>query len=129
LPPYMVPRSVAIIDVFPLNSNGKIDRSKLPIIELASNDKKGGGGGEGGGGGGGGGGGDLLVGDAPMNGEEFEVRDLYAEILRMSPSSLSTTASFFALGGDSLSALLLLRQLREKYESICGRFVRQFFHS
>jgi amino acid adenylation domain-containing protein len=108
LPPYMVPKAVSTVDRFPLNSNGKIDRGKLPLVDFGSTM-----------------GGNVvddtntpdctMVGDAPMNGEEFEVRALFAEILRMPPSSLSTTASFFALGGDSLTALLLLRKLREQF--------------
>jgi len=110
LPPYMVPRAVSTVDVFPLNSNGKIDRGKLPTINYTSSVDLNNGG---------------LNGlddecdcsgsEAPLNGQEFDVRALFAEVLRVSPLSLNTTASFFSLGGDSLTALLLLRKLREQF--------------
>ena len=35
LPPYMIPSVFIIMDSFPLNANGKVDRKKLPIPSIS----------------------------------------------------------------------------------------------
>jgi amino acid adenylation domain-containing protein len=120
LPPYMVPRLLATLAAFPLSPNGKIDRSKLPHLDRAAfvtGRRFGGGGGE-----------DGDVGDVgggtlpPLTASEsarvLSVRRLEAEVLRVPLESVGAHASFFALGGDSLSALLLLRKVSKRASSL-----------
>jgi thioesterase domain-containing protein len=115
LPPYMVPRTLAPIAAFPLSGNGKIDRSKLPVLNS---------GGSSGGGDGsqigrslnksaGSGAFSSTKSQSPL---EASVVAVFTQVLGL-PSDgppLDPAASFFALGGDSLSALLLLRQLQQR---------------
>eukprot|EP01065_Artemidia_motanka_P037088 TRINITY_DN452_c0_g2_i2.p1 TRINITY_DN452_c0_g2~~TRINITY_DN452_c0_g2_i2.p1 ORF type:complete len:2815 (+),score=996.50 TRINITY_DN452_c0_g2_i2:92-8446(+) len=95
LPEYMVPAAVRALDALPLNRNGKADPSKLPKIELA--------------------GGQRCEGaELPRDELEQTARRLFAAALRMDPDELCVSRSFFASGGDSLAALLLLRRLNEE---------------
>jgi amino acid adenylation domain-containing protein len=112
LPPYMVPRAVAAIAAFPHNVNGKVDRGKLPALRLhdrrESGQASGGVGDESGHGEGG-------RGTAAWGPIERAVRGLFAEALRVEAAAVAADASFFALGGDSLSALFLLRRLAQAF--------------
>ena len=108
LPSYMVPQSLATLEAFPLSANGKVDRSKLPLLQFhaAGNSSHGGtlGDGEGNG--------PIL---APQGSIELNVQALFAEALRVEVGAVAATTSFFALGGDSLSALFLLRRIAQQF--------------
>jgi thioesterase domain-containing protein/acyl carrier protein len=96
LPDYMLPRQVVLIEEMPLSANGKIDRKKLPKPTA-------GGGADADGG---------YVAPAGDDGVEALLCQCFATVLGgghdPSGKSISAAASFFDLGGDSLSALRLL---------------------
>jgi amino acid adenylation domain-containing protein len=90
LPVYMIPANFIFLSALPLNSSGKIDRSALPATDLsavvAECDEG------------------LAVDDT-----ELLIRAVFAEILGTSQFSMED--SFFDIGGNSLLAVRLLRDL------------------
>ncbi|SJN59342.1 Linear gramicidin synthase subunit D [Vibrio ruber DSM 16370] len=89
LPEYMVPAAVVIMAQFPLNVNGKIDRKSLPEPTIVS--------------------GNTWV--APTSPEEQVLCDAVAELLGVGQVGIAD--DFFALGGDSISAMGLGTLLRK----------------
>jgi hypothetical protein len=95
LPPFMVPSMIIILDQFPLNSNGKLDRKQLPQPDFSSlslsivNDHL-----------------DML----PTNELQISIHSLWCEILQCNQISIQT--SIFSIGGHSL----LLMQLYHRYK-------------
>lgn len=97
LPIYMIPHRFELIDSFPTNVNGKLDRNQLlhllpsnqaektNVYNISSQDQK------------------LMA----------WLRDLWATILNIPVEMISHTSDFFRLGGDSLSALQLLAQIEK----------------
>ncbi|MBX7096394.1 MAG: amino acid adenylation domain-containing protein [Myxococcaceae bacterium] len=90
LPEYMVPAVITLLEEMPLNSNGKIDRKKLPAPELTPE-------------------GSNLV--APRNVFEELVASAFARALEL--AKVGATDDFFALGGHSLLAVQVVAHLRE----------------
>lgn len=82
LPAYMVPNHYVWLDALPLLPNGKLDRTKLPVVEqqnsLVPEDE-----------------------DADVNSTEYMLNRQWKTILNT--STLDTRKSFVELGGDSLS--------------------------
>ena len=110
LPAYMVPSHFMTISSFPLSPNGKIDRNSLPQVSMSILDEAG-----------------TYI--APKTELEKAVASIWQEILCVDqadldgtvastnsiiPPSISTTTSFFDLGGDSL----LLIQIYQRYQSL-----------
>ncbi len=98
LPAHLVPARLATVTSWPLTASGKLDRSALPPISAGSD----------------------LPGDTVSLAAE-EATELEATIAREMSAILrcpvSATDSFFALGGDSLSAVSLLTGLRRHFPS------------
>jgi len=88
LPDYMVPAAIVELAAFPVTANGKLDRKALPTPRFES-----------------------AGGDAPATDTERLLATLYAEILKVE-GPISAGDDFFALGGDSLSAVQLLLRVR-----------------
>ncbi|MEU1285262.1 amino acid adenylation domain-containing protein [Kitasatospora sp. NPDC005856] len=88
LPGYMVPAAVVLLDVLPLNANGKVDRRALPAPDLASDD----------------------TGRAPRDERERVLCELFGELLGI--DDISIDDDFFALGGHSLLATRLVGRAR-----------------
>ncbi|WP_288947620.1 amino acid adenylation domain-containing protein [uncultured Paracoccus sp.] len=86
LPAYMVPSAEVALEALPVTSNGKLDRKALPAPEFA------------------------VAGRAAETPTEQLLARLYAEILHLSEPA-PAEADFFALGGDSLSAVRLAQAL------------------
>ncbi|MCX5041573.1 amino acid adenylation domain-containing protein, partial [Aldersonia sp. NBC_00410] len=86
LPSYMVPESVMVLDAFPLNVSGKLDRKALPapVFEVA-------------------------VFRAPTTPVEQAVAGVFAEVLGIEHVGLDD--DFFALGGNSLLATQVTSRL------------------
>ncbi|OFY07545.1 MAG: hypothetical protein A2W99_03755 [Bacteroidetes bacterium GWF2_33_16] len=91
LPDYMIPSYFVEIDKIPLTSNGKLDRKSLPEPEIkAGNDYVG-----------------------PSNDIEEKLVAIWAEVLKVSPELISTTANFFSIGGHSLKAMVMISLIQK----------------
>lgn len=89
LPAYMVPAAEVTLPALPVTSNGKLDRKALPAPAFSAE------------------------GRAAQTPSEVLLARLYAEILRL-PEPPPAEADFFALGGDSLSAVRLALRIGEE---------------
>ena len=87
LPEPMVPASLTLLDRLPVNANGKLDRNALP--DPAADDRRG---------------------RPPGSATERRLAGIWSEVLGF-PVRVADRR-FFALGGDSLSALRLVARLR-----------------
>lgn len=89
LPCYMIPKRLQEVAAFPLSRSGKLLRRKLPDIEAVREN-------------------DL----PPETMEEELLCRLFEQILHL--DRVGRRESFFALGGDSMLAMLLLTSLRKE---------------
>ncbi|UCH93414.1 MAG: non-ribosomal peptide synthetase, partial [Candidatus Aminicenantes bacterium] len=89
LPDYMVPSYFVQLDKMPLTSSGKIDRKALPEPGLKAPD-------------------DYI---APGDEVEFQLVEIWSEVLGVDKSVISTGSDFFQLGGHSLKAILLVSKI------------------
>ena len=94
LPSYMIPEYVVTVPEFPLTSSGKIDHSALPAPGRGQAS-----------------GGEQVP---PATLAEAIVADCYARLL--GHDEVSVTASFFDLGGNSLSAMRLINMIDNELE-------------
>ncbi|WOC13045.1 amino acid adenylation domain-containing protein [Gordonia sp. MP11Mi] len=93
LPEYMRPTVWTVVDEIVLNTAGKIDRKALPTPDFATAD-------------------DEYV--EPDGDAEVILADIFADVLGIERTS--ATASFFTLGGNSLSATRVLAAVRERLD-------------
>ncbi|MGL4305499.1 MAG: non-ribosomal peptide synthase/polyketide synthase [Mycobacteriaceae bacterium] len=104
LPQYMVPSYVVILDEMPLSSAGKIDRKALPEPGLSVLEEE--------------------FHDAENEQEKIIVK-IFSDILNY--EKISTTSSFFSLGGNSLSATQVVARIGEAFGQQVQ--VRTFFEN
>ncbi len=97
LPKYMVPATFVLLDSFPLNANGKIDRQALPIPDSSRPELSA-----------------LFV--APETAQEEKLASIWADVLNISPIGIND--SFFELGGDSLRVMQLMSQIERSFKVI-----------
>ncbi|MFD0548919.1 amino acid adenylation domain-containing protein [Streptomyces rectiviolaceus] len=97
LPAHMVPSAVVLLDRLPLTANGKLDRGALP--EPGASRPAGSG----------------RAPSTPRTPQEELLCGLFAETLRL--PQVGVDDDFFALGGDSLLAVRLLRAVRKEHGS------------
>ncbi|MDT0386369.1 MupA/Atu3671 family FMN-dependent luciferase-like monooxygenase [Streptomyces dubilierae] len=105
LPEYLVPRAWRILPALPVTGNGKLDRSALPAPDLVSTA--------------------AVPGPRPITGGaspaarptdvERRVRALWAAEFGIDADALAADASFFDLGGHSITAMRLVNQVREEF--------------
>ena len=88
LPGYMVPEHIVVLDGFPVNHSGKIDRGALPAPDIAEH---------------------RTAYVPPGTLLEVMLVDTYARLLHV--DQVGAEDSFFDLGGNSLQAMLLLSVL------------------
>ncbi len=89
LPAYMVPSAIVPLKAMPINPNSKLDRFALPAPTPMKRN--------------------IIE---PENASEEEIRDIWQEILKISP--ISVEDNFFAIGGNSLGAIRILSTLRQR---------------
>ncbi|WP_275580485.1 non-ribosomal peptide synthetase [Mycobacterium riyadhense] len=87
LPEYMVPTAVVVLEELPLTVNGKLDKRALPAPEYRDRGYR-----------------------APTTPVEEILADIYARVLGV--DSVGVDASFFDLGGDSISSIQVVAQAR-----------------
>ncbi|PTX63162.1 non-ribosomal peptide synthase protein (TIGR01720 family)/amino acid adenylation domain-containing protein, partial [Kordia periserrulae] len=88
LPAYMIPRFYKQLEEFPVTSNGKLDRKKLPQITIETVDS-------------------IVL---PETAEEEKMLAIWTSLLGV--ASISVTESFFVLGGDSIKAIQLMSRCK-----------------
>lgn len=94
LPQYMVPVVYAQLPELPKTPSGKLDRRRLPALELQP---------------------PSVEYVAPDNESELTMCQWWADVLAIEAETISRFANFFALGGDSLKVLKLLAICEEKW--------------
>ncbi|WP_374090560.1 amino acid adenylation domain-containing protein [Methylomicrobium lacus] len=92
LPDYFVPTALVVLDRLPLNHNGKVDRSALPMPELWST------------------GGERTIVE-PRDALEKTLTSIWEEVLGMHPVGILD--NFFDLGGHSLRAIRLMADIQK----------------
>uniref|UniRef100_UPI0007C84FBD non-ribosomal peptide synthetase/MFS transporter n=1 Tax=Kitasatospora sp. MBT63 TaxID=1444768 RepID=UPI0007C84FBD len=88
LPDYMVPAALVVLDALPLTGNGKVDRAALPEPAAAQQPSGG---------------------AEPATENEHRVAGAYRQVLAV--DAVAADDDFFALGGDSFSAVHTVRLL------------------
>ncbi|MBD9628171.1 amino acid adenylation domain-containing protein [Ensifer sp. ENS06] len=91
LPPPLVPRAFQLVDLYPLNANGKVDRRVLGTVDLQVEPG--------------------AAGGVPQTPLESFVAALWQEVLQQPVAT--TDANYFELGGDSLNAMRILLKIEE----------------
>jgi enterobactin synthetase component F len=91
LPDYMVPAAVVELAEFPVNSNGKLDRKALPEPRFAARGAQ-----------------------RHLTGTQRRLAAIYSDLLEVD-GVLGPEDDFFALGGDSLSAVQLMIAIRQHW--------------
>lgn len=92
LPDYMIPSFFVQLDVLPLSSNGKVDRSALPEINLQSFVSK-----------------EIYV--APSTVTEKYLANIWSEVLGV--KKIGLTDNFFEIGGDSIISIQMVSKANE----------------
>ncbi|WP_051294123.1 non-ribosomal peptide synthetase [Pseudoduganella violaceinigra] len=97
LPDYMVPAALVVLDKFPRNVSGKVDRKQLPPPQAMAAP--------------------AAVRDGAADPLALLVARVMADVLKLPQAGADD--DFFALGGDSISAIMLCTGLRH-----CGHLLR-----
>jgi amino acid adenylation domain-containing protein len=88
LPDYMVPGEIVILDALPLSANGKVDRKRLPEVELSKEQAY----------------------EAPQGELEEALAQIWAEVLGV--ERVGRRDNFFELGGHSLLAVQMVARVQ-----------------
>lgn len=101
LPIHMVPALFVILDTLPLNSNGKIDKKRLPqpTLSTSTNDNVD----------------DDAKVDAAIREMENTVKRTWAQVLNKQQQQITYNTNFFEIGGESLSAMVVIGLLRRAH--------------
>lgn len=89
LPDYMLPALMTQLSSLPLNTNGKLDTERLPVIAVT---------------------GDSVY-RKPRNEKEQVLADVFSAVLGIEKAELDQ--NFFELGGDSIKAIRIVSKVRE----------------
>ncbi len=91
LPDYMVPSRIIVSQTLPLTPAGKVDRKQLSVPDWDEEQKAG----------------------SPLEGDiQHQLAELWRELLKV--ESIGSDSHFFALGGDSITALQMVGKLRQR---------------
>lgn len=94
LPHYMIPQLVAL-EALPLMPNGKVDREALPEPTILEREER----------------------VEPRDSTEWELADIWAELLDQETTSISIDDNFFYIGGHSLRATKMLSMIAERLDA------------
>lgn len=94
LPDYMTPSFILVLESFPLNTNGKVDRRQLPLPTNAREYTET----------------EFVQPEGPV---EEALAEIWTDILNI--TSLSTLDNFFDLGGHSLAATRLVSRIHRRF--------------
>ncbi|MFE3446653.1 non-ribosomal peptide synthase/polyketide synthase [Nocardia sp. NPDC059180] len=100
VPSYMLPAAYVVLDEFPVNASGKLDRAALPAPVQ-----------------------EVAVFRAPTTPAEQLVADIFSEVLGIHRAGLDD--DFFALGGNSLNATQVVARVASALDAAIG--VRELF--
>ncbi len=89
LPDYMVPVAVTPVESFPLNNNGKLDKTRLPAPQLTTGETV-----------------------AARDNIEQTMLDVWQDVLQS--ADLGVTDNFFSVGGDSIKGIQVVARLQEQ---------------
>jgi amino acid adenylation domain-containing protein/non-ribosomal peptide synthase protein (TIGR01720 family) len=105
IPAHMVPTTFKVLDQLPINANGKLDRKALKHIKinLVNSTYK-----------------------AAINQQEKILVNVLSKEFNIPKKSISMHANFFALGGNSLS---ILRVIKKLHEQGINKEIKQFYES
>ncbi|MFF1376346.1 amino acid adenylation domain-containing protein [Streptomyces sp. NPDC058308] len=92
LPEYMVPTAVVLLDALPLSAHGKLDLRALPVPDYTRA---------------------TTPARAPGTPHERIIAGLFADVLGLDADRVGVDDGFFALGGDSISSIVLVTRARE----------------
>ncbi|QES44575.1 hypothetical protein DEJ49_29470 [Streptomyces venezuelae] len=92
LPEYMVPTALVLMDTLPLSAHGKLDHRALPVPDYAR----------------------ATPARAPGTERERTIAALFADVLGLDADQVGVDDGFFALGGDSISSIVLVTRARER---------------
>ncbi|WP_342354346.1 amino acid adenylation domain-containing protein [Kroppenstedtia eburnea] len=92
LPSYMVPSAIVVLDSLPLTLNGKVDHKQLPFPDTPVLQ-------------------DTYAPPRDLN--ELDMVRIWEDLLQIKPIGIHD--HFFAIGGQSLKALLLSESIRERF--------------
>ncbi|WP_125780726.1 non-ribosomal peptide synthetase [Pseudoalteromonas rubra] len=101
---YMIPASFVLLDEWPQTPNGKIDRKALPAPEHAGL------------------GGEYI---APQTDTEQALVAIWSQVLGLDEGQISTQASFFSVGGQSLLVIKLMKDIESHFD--CTLTIKQLF--
>jgi tyrocidine synthetase-3 len=96
LPDYMVPAYFVAMDNIPLNPNGKVNRSELPLPEIVDT---------------------TVRYTAPRNKIEEKMSAIWAEVLGLAKEKIGIDDNFFHLGGHSLKAIQLTAKIYDEFNA------------
>ncbi|WP_281558224.1 non-ribosomal peptide synthetase [Thalassomonas sp. RHCl1] len=111
LPAYMLPSAVVVMDELPLTANGKLDKKALPAPDNS-----------------------LIQGEyvAPQTETETALAQIWGKLLKRDADTLSTRASFFALGGHSLLVIRMITEIKNHFDvesTVAKLFESQTIHN
>ncbi|CAG5186694.1 uncharacterized protein ALTATR162_LOCUS11674 [Alternaria atra] len=93
LPSYMVPQVITILEMMPVNENGKVDRRALTTnVQRRTAARP-----------------SLRQ---PSSEAQRQMQNIWAQVLKLDPVSIGLDDSFFQLGGDSLAAMRVVGEAR-----------------
>lgn len=95
LPDFMIPEHIIILDEFPVNDNGKINRKSLPRLSLQRPDLR-------------------VLYKEPQTQTEKNIEEVWSQVLEI--QNIGIDDNFFELGGNSLFAQKTISLLKEKYK-------------
>ncbi|KAJ1977844.1 hypothetical protein H4R35_002130, partial [Dimargaris xerosporica] len=94
LPPYMVPAAIVPLDALPLTRIGKVDRKALPRVDFDELHHQ-----------------EIVPPQTPM---EVVLVGMLAEVLGRNDDQISTSSTFFQLGGNSLTVIRLVAKCQQR---------------